>query len=302
MKRITFLFFTGCLLMMTRFADAQQVIITDDASYTSPAGGAMLDVKSTSKGFLPPRVALTKASDASTIASPSTGLIVYNTATNGTTSADTVRPGYYYNAGTSGTPNWCRLTNSDSLNGMSFQYDGSPILNGTATVWDDLRISLNTRYSGNTVPGLTGFAGSSSLLAYYFTGGTQMQEIFFEVQMPHSWKEGTTIYPHVHWSPGDATSGNVVWRLEYTWANYEGTYPSSTTISTTQAAAGTAWTSQIAPFSGMDGSGKKISSMLYCRLFRDPNGSDTYSGNAFLLGFDVHFEINSFGSRLEYIK
>src|ERR1019366_7762991 len=82
------LFFTGITI------NAQVGIGTN-----TPAASAKLDVTSTNKGFLPPRVALTATSDVSTIASPATGLLVYNTATAGT-SPNNVVPGYYYYNGT----------------------------------------------------------------------------------------------------------------------------------------------------------------------------------------------------------
>ena len=59
----------GLLLITILFAGsalAQQVIVSDDANYTTPASGAVLDVKSTSKGFLPPRVALNSLKDQTT--------------------------------------------------------------------------------------------------------------------------------------------------------------------------------------------------------------------------------------------
>jgi hypothetical protein len=67
---------------------------------SSPSASAILDLTSTSKGLLPPRVALTsKTGTSSPIASPTTGLIVYNTASVGT-GGDAVTPGYYYFNGT----------------------------------------------------------------------------------------------------------------------------------------------------------------------------------------------------------
>ena len=47
---------------------------------TTPNASAKLDVTSTNKGFLPPRVTLTGTADVTTIVSPATGLFVYNTA------------------------------------------------------------------------------------------------------------------------------------------------------------------------------------------------------------------------------
>jgi hypothetical protein len=64
---------------------------------TSPDASAKLEVSSSNKGFLPPRVALTSTTSASPITNPATGLIVFNTATVGTyTSSTSVVPGYYF--------------------------------------------------------------------------------------------------------------------------------------------------------------------------------------------------------------
>ena len=49
---------------------------------TTPNPSAKLDVFSTDKGFLPPRVTLTSGTDIITIPSPATGLLVYNTGNN----------------------------------------------------------------------------------------------------------------------------------------------------------------------------------------------------------------------------
>ena len=62
----------------------------------TPDASAKLDVYSTNKGFLPPRVTLTSSTDNTTIQSPATGLLVYNTGNNAGLVA-----GYYYWNGTS---------------------------------------------------------------------------------------------------------------------------------------------------------------------------------------------------------
>jgi hypothetical protein len=63
---------------------------------TTPDASAKLDVSATNKGFLPPRVTLTSGTDNTTIPSPATGLLVYNTGNNAGLVA-----GYYYWNGTS---------------------------------------------------------------------------------------------------------------------------------------------------------------------------------------------------------
>ncbi|PKP01009.1 MAG: hypothetical protein CVU11_16480 [Bacteroidetes bacterium HGW-Bacteroidetes-6] len=73
-----------------------------------PDASSMLEVQSTNKGLLIPRVALTATNVAGPIASPATSLLVYNTATAGA-APNNVTPGYYFNAGTPAVPNWTRL-------------------------------------------------------------------------------------------------------------------------------------------------------------------------------------------------
>lgn len=80
---------------------------------STPDGSAKLQIDASSKGFLPPRVALQGTDDAGkatpTIATPATGLLVYNTATAGS-GATAVTPGIYYYSGSS----WQRVVNQNN--------------------------------------------------------------------------------------------------------------------------------------------------------------------------------------------
>ena len=67
---------------------------------TTPDASAKLEVNATNKGFLPPRVTLTSGTDNTTIPSPATGLLVYNTGNNPNLVA-----GYYYWNGS----NWATI-------------------------------------------------------------------------------------------------------------------------------------------------------------------------------------------------
>ncbi len=102
MKKIFTL--TAVAIFSTLLVEAQSVSINTDGSM--PDNSALLDVKSTNKGLLLPRMT---SVERAAIASPATGLMVYQT--NGTA-------GFYYNAGTPATPNW-QLVGSGSLTGWS---------------------------------------------------------------------------------------------------------------------------------------------------------------------------------------
>lgn len=72
---------------------------------TAPNTSAILDISSTNKGVLIPKVALTSSTDQIAIASPALGLFVYNTTTNAN------GPGITVNTGTPTVPNWYLLLN-----------------------------------------------------------------------------------------------------------------------------------------------------------------------------------------------
>ena len=98
-------FLLSLFTLFAIFSFAQNVAINADASL--PNSSAMLDVKSTNKGLLIPRVILTGTADVTTVPSPAISLMVYNTtaAGSGTTA---VVAGYYYWNGSA----WVRLVSS----------------------------------------------------------------------------------------------------------------------------------------------------------------------------------------------
>jgi hypothetical protein len=80
-------------LFIYSFVNAQNIAITDDDGYTAD-GSAMLDIKSEDKGLLVPRLSTTQRS---AIATPATGLLVYDTDENA----------FFYYAGAKG---WLNLS------------------------------------------------------------------------------------------------------------------------------------------------------------------------------------------------
>lgn len=289
MKRIQKLFL-AVLFFSTSFimrSNAQNVAINTNGS--APDESAMLDIVNSAKGLLIPRVSLSTTTDAATVTNPAVSLLVYNTNTS-ITGAYAAGAGYYYNAGTTLAPSWRRLVG-----------DGE-------TRWDDLRVTLD---KGSNSAALDYLNGSSGPQVWYFRNNQGVESMSFTVQLPHSWKEGTTIYPHLHWTPRSSATGNVEWNFEYTWANYDAVtpqvFPAITTNTVVATGAFTANSHNISPLStsniGLDGAGKKISSILICRIWRNSgNTADTYNADAGVLFVDFHIQIDSWGSREEYIK
>jgi len=133
----------------------------------------------------------------------------------------------------------------------------------------------------------------------------------FTVQIPHTWKEGTTIYPHIHWTPKSSAGGDVEWNFEYSWTNYDAVTPQSFPAITTSTVVATGpftlGTHIITPLTtanaGLDATGKKVSSVLVCRIWRNSsNTADTYNNHVGGISIDFHYEMDTFGSRSEYSK
>lgn len=171
-------------------------------------------------------------------------------------------------------------------------------------LWADKGIAgLNVSLSANP-PDLVPFGPSGDLKIYGFDGGAATTEqVYFGVHLPHDYKQYTDIRPHIHWSPVNTDSGTVVWQLEYSWANVNSTYEAPTIITAIDASDQVAWKSQVKGFGNISGDGKKISSIIVCRLFRDPtHGTDDYGSDAAFIEFGIHYQKDAPGSTREYIK
>ncbi len=131
---------------------AQGVGINDDN--TNPDPSAMLDVKSSNKGTLIPRVALSSTAVAAPVAAPATSLLVYNTQTAGD-----VTPGFYYWNGTiwvrfqTGTASndWALLGNAGTNPALNFigTTDNQPLVTRTNGA-ERMRVLANGNVGINT--------------------------------------------------------------------------------------------------------------------------------------------------------
>jgi hypothetical protein len=122
---------------------------------TTPNASAKLEVFSTDKGFLPPRVALTATNAASPITNPANGLMVFNTVTAGSNPYQVV-PGYYYWDGVG--LKWVSLSTTVGNVQNQAVYRSSSNTNGNSVVstWNrrfnniadgDLTVTSNTTFA-----------------------------------------------------------------------------------------------------------------------------------------------------------
>jgi uncharacterized protein (TIGR02145 family) len=129
---------SALLLMTTLCAQAQVGIGT-----ATPAASAQLDVSSTTKGFLPPRM---MAAQRSAISSPTNGLLVFQT--------DYPSGLYYYNAGV-----WLKLSETTSYpNGTA-----TPVQTICCQSWMTKNLDVATYRNGDPIPEVTDNAAWGAL-------------------------------------------------------------------------------------------------------------------------------------------
>lgn len=176
--------------------------------------------------------------------------------------------------------------------------------------WDDLRI----------VPGAFQFAGSSdpTLSAWQPTGAgatfqvyefTNADEVFFSIQMPHKYVQGSDLKPHIHWTPrarGVAESGKTVaWKLDYTIADVDENFIASATVDLTDTCSGVNEKHEITVSETIVGTNLLISHMIIGRIYRDAGDSwatNTPGNRPVLLEFDIHYQLDTIGSQNEVSK
>ncbi len=170
---------------------------------------------------------------------------------------------------------------------------GEPVLLDD-TVWTDLRFPATAINPPGQISDPDWDAANIGWL--FDPNGTEL--LFIIAQMPHTWAVGTDILPHVHWI--QEQSGVVLWRLEYKWMNVNALEPASFIVvdaATTFYSYGSGNLSQVNLFEAIDGADKLLSSILLMRLSRiGGDALDTYSIDARMLEFDIHYQINSMGS------
>ena len=171
--------------------------------------------------------------------------------------------------------------------------------------WDDLRVPLtNTRLNpANSEPDFED-CGDGTFAWGFDADSDSAWTLNFITQIPHSYKEGTDICAHIHWQPEDTNTGDVVWKLAYTIANIDGSFSAVDTFRVLDTGSGTALEHQLIDFGDIDGSSTTISAIIKGNIARMGDATDDdYTGIAYGLELDFHYEIDSPGSpQIEHAK
>lgn len=193
----------ACAFLINQKASAQVAINTDGAA---PNGSAMLDVKSTDKGILIPRVAGTGS-----IASPVQGLLIYST------SDDSF---YYYDGGT-----WLKLATGTitpsqwTTTGSDIYYNSGGVAIGNTGVDGSAILDINSTTKGILIPRLSESDRLSisspvqGLLVYQNDNGAYSEGFYYySVDWHYLFNTTSSVLPVSQGGTGlsNVTTGNII--------------------------------------------------------------------------------------------
>jgi hypothetical protein len=162
--------------------------------------------------------------------------------------------------------------------------------------WDDLRAPA----TGINPPGQASDPDWDLTNIGFLFDKSSTESVQIVLQLPHGYIEGTFIYPHIHWEPTDTDTGDVLWRMSYKWRNNHEVDAGFTTVEQLAPGSGIANRSQINGFGAIGKEDATISSMFECTISRiGGDASDTYDNDARFKEFDIHVQLDDFGSNEE---
>ena len=192
-----------------------------------------------------------------------------------------------------------------------FESDGTMMFNGEATTWDDLRFPL-TAAKLDTSAGRIDYNFDDCTVDFQ-DNAKLTDPACIVAQFQHKKLLGSAVELHVHWLQNQNKVPNFL--IGYRWINLgeaaiavgseQYLIPTGNLVTY---AAGTIH--QLTEFGMITKSvADTLSSILQIRIFRDTAntsglfaGADGYTGTVQVLEFDLHYEIDSAGSREEFIK
>jgi len=139
----------------------------------------------------------------------------------------------------------------------------------------------------------------------------EMREAFAEFHIPHTWRPGTMMYPHVHFTILSSGSGTVRWGFEYCFARTQ----RSNAFTRYQETTATIYLEQVidanserthfvveaAEGQGIPGTDLEVDGMILCRVFRDgAHVNDTFESDAFGITVDLHTEIDRYSTPFRF--
>lgn len=167
------------------------------------------------------------------------------------------------------------------------------------TVWDELPPTpIISAKLGLTAPTLATFVGNVEQYTFDATN----DYIIGATELTHTWKEGTNIYPHIHWATNgvDAGETGVKWSLEYTIGDTSEVFAgaATTVVDATIPASTTDRTHYLSTFDTViTGTNYRIGAYICWQLRRVASAKSAPAADPFAIAIGFHVEVDTMGSR-----
>jgi len=186
-------------------------------------------------------------------------------------------------------------------------------------LWDDISVKWNEMFSKElTAAGIIeplfemfmndGFGSLGVAKWLFLPVGPPYMSLFFTVEIPHNWKVGTAIWPHVHFSTDwmGGPPGDVGWQLEYTIAEPGAVFPPTILLPLISPTLGVPLLHEytIPPASSpiiVPSTSTDVDAIMQCRISRF-EVPDTYPGGVYLHSVGFHYLRDDIGSYYEWSK
>lgn len=181
--------------------------------------------------------------------------------------------------------------------------DIAQTVNANEEGWDDLRFpAQGINPAGAAAPPTV--SNTTGMLEF---AGNADNVISGIAQLPHAWKKGTAVRPHLHLRfPTSNTGKNTRWKFEYDVASvnddFVNAYGTLTTLATiTVANPANTKKHVIAGFGDLPTTGLRESACIMWKISRlaATDAADDDTNACALLEFDIHYQIEKAGTPLE---
>jgi hypothetical protein len=187
------------------------------------------------------------------------------------------------------TPDWQRW-----FHALSLQF---------AHRWEDLRFPAQ----GINPPGAVTDPAVDAATGLLSFSGTLNNAIAGVAQMPHAWTPGSLVRPHLHLRFPTSAAANTRWAFQYDIANVTGDFTNASGTYTTLATITVANPQNVnkhvvASFGDLAMTGFRESAVILWRIARlaATDGLDNDTNACLLIEFDIHYQVEKWGSVPEY--
>jgi hypothetical protein len=184
-------------------------------------------------------------------------------------------------------------------------YEGVDATNIFGDLWTDVPVSLTKSATGPTITGFVYEAIDTTTAGYAWhvpENPSNDPLMLFDIQLPHTYKAGTDIKPHLHWATEIDASSSVVVELTYSIWNVGDKVTPEAVLDATINFDATAFVEDIVSLGTIPGANLRESSIITCELRRltSSDAADIFLGDMIWLSFDFHAQMDKRGTIAEF--